>query len=115
MIPRVPFIQAFDSSGNYLGKTLSPIVWGQPDYGDWKTLLFQSSTRNIAYVQFSSQHVHGDIAIYGMFDNLAYGNEATTTRQFSPKAETFGQPPVNNKMLADELAKLTKKLNRKPT
>jgi hypothetical protein len=105
----VPFIQAYDAGGNYLGKTLSPIKFGQPDWGDWKTLLYTSTSRNIAYVQFSCQHTPGGIGIYGLFDNLAYGNDPVIAPvPFQPIPERFEATPTEKKALTKEIELMAK-------
>jgi hypothetical protein len=70
-ITNKPFLEAFDSTGKFLGEVLYPLNYGDPDYGNFRTLEFKSPTANIAYVLFSSQH-HQDPPVYGEFDNLAY-------------------------------------------
>jgi hypothetical protein len=110
-----PFIQAFDSGNNFLGKTLYPIKYNQPHWGEWKTLLFQSSSRNIAYVQFSCQHTEGGIGIYGMFDNLAYGNDSgpDPTPFRAPIPEGFNATPEEKKALTEEMANLELRFKQK--
>lgn len=70
-ITNKPFLEAFDSTGKYLGEVLYPLNYGDPGYGEFRTLEFKSQTADIAYVLFSSQH-HQDPPVYGEFDNLVY-------------------------------------------
>ena len=75
-----PFLEAFDSSDNFLGEVLYPLNFGDPGYtgdsGIWETLTVTSASDNIAYVLFSSQHPAGSVPVYGEFDNLAFGGGA---------------------------------------
>lgn len=71
-----PFLEVFDSSNNLLAKVLYPIAYGASNYGSYQTLSYTSSSANIAYVIFSSQHDSGP-AVYGEFDNLTFGGGTT--------------------------------------
>lgn len=71
-----PFLEAFDSSNNLLAKILYPVAYGASNYGSYQTLSFTSSSANIAYVIFSSQHDSGP-AVYGEFDNLTFSGGTT--------------------------------------
>jgi hypothetical protein len=65
-----PFLQAFDSSNNFLGQA----VYAGNVYAEgWETLTFTSGSANIAYVAFSSFNNPNTHAVYGMFDNLVFG------------------------------------------
>ncbi|MBI5055623.1 MAG: hypothetical protein HZB61_03275 [Nitrospirae bacterium] len=79
-----PFIQAFDSAGNYLETVYYPYEYGNPGWGTWQTLTINRATSDIKYILFSSrnnlvEHPNGVSrgvgGIYGEFDNLrAAGN-----------------------------------------
>lgn len=63
-----PFLQAFNSSGTFLGQAL----WtGNTDVESWQTLTVSSAAGDIAYVAFSSFSDTGH-PVYGMFDNLTF-------------------------------------------
>ncbi|HTQ03572.1 MAG TPA: hypothetical protein VMI54_06935 [Polyangiaceae bacterium] len=69
----MPWIEAYDASGNLLTKTLYPIAYGQAGYGTEQTLTV-SSPGNIKTVRFSSRHDSGP-AVYGTFDNLRFNGD----------------------------------------
>ncbi|HZV35755.1 MAG TPA: hypothetical protein VFB72_14365, partial [Verrucomicrobiae bacterium] len=73
-----PYLQGFDSNNNYLGTVYysGPLPTNSSQVGDVETLVFSSSTTNIAYARFSSQNPGtNDVdPSYAMFDNLRYGN-----------------------------------------
>jgi hypothetical protein len=74
-----PFLEAYDSSNNLLGKVL--FAGALPtgcclEYTPAETLTFTSSTANIAKVRFSSQISQGGQPVFGLFDNLTFGTAA---------------------------------------
>ena len=82
-----PFIQAFDSSGNYLETVYYPYEYGNPNWGTWQTLTISRAATDIKSVIFSSRNnlvehpggvsrMYG--GIYGEFDNLRLAGENLT-------------------------------------
>ncbi len=71
-----PFLQAFDSGYNLLGTVYyaGPLPTNAAQVGPIETLVFTSTTDNIAYARLSVQNSAGVVATYGMFDNLRYGD-----------------------------------------
>jgi hypothetical protein len=66
-----PFIEAFDSVGNFLGISYYPYVYGAAGFGTWQDVTISSGSANIAYVLFSSSNSQSGIT-YGQFDNLTF-------------------------------------------
>lgn len=64
-----PFLQAFDSGGNFLGQAVYTL---NTDLEGWQVLTVNSATSNIAFVAFSS-FSSGGHPVYGLFDNLTFG------------------------------------------
>lgn len=84
-----PFLEAFDASNNFLGEVLYPYYEGQAGFGSWSTLSFTSSSANIAYVIFSSQHSQDGYITYGMFDNLTFDTGGGGTNVPEPASITL--------------------------
>jgi len=79
-----PFLEAFSTSGTFLGE----VLYNDPTFnsdatgsGPYQTLTFTSTANDIGSVIFSSQYNGTEHAVYGEFDNLSYGPvpEASTT------------------------------------
>ena len=67
-----PFLEAYDASGNIVGRGFYPI----PFHGHWadqRTLTVQSVSTDIVRVQFSvTQDSRPDIQLHGLFDRFGY-------------------------------------------
>ena len=64
-----PFLEAYDASGNFLGKVFAPI-----NMGVWQTMTISTGTNNIKRVRFSVPGfppAAGD-HVYAIFDNLMH-------------------------------------------
>ncbi|MFZ2972221.1 hypothetical protein [Ferribacterium limneticum] len=67
-----PFMEAYDSTGKYLGKVLTQLGVHDANFlGHWHPLSFSSTSRNIAKVRLSSQ-ANGLPWTYAAFDNLTF-------------------------------------------
>ena len=91
-----PYLQAFDSNGNYLGTT---VYYSGPlptnccfDVGPPETLVIVSSsgTNNIGIARISSQQP-GSNPTYGLFDNLSYDSGF-----YTPQIHIVGSGAVTN-------------------
>jgi hypothetical protein len=85
----MPWIEAYDANGNFLAKTLYPIAYGQPGYGDAHTLTVSSGSASIKSVRFSSRYVSGTPPVYGTFDNLRFNGDPIV---LTPIAREPGYP-----------------------
>ena len=75
-----PFLEAYDSANNLLGKVL--FAGALPtgccfEFTPSETLTFTSGSANIAKVRFSSQISQGGAAVFGLFDNLSFTGATT--------------------------------------
>jgi hypothetical protein len=67
-----PFMEAYDSTGKYLGKALTQLGVHDANFiGFWHPISFSSPSRNIAKVRLSSQ-ANGLPWTYAVFDNLTF-------------------------------------------
>lgn len=71
----MPWLEAYDSNGNFLSKMLYPITFGQTGWGSVQTLTVSSTTAAIKFVRFSSRAVAGTPPVYGEFDNLRFNGD----------------------------------------
>jgi hypothetical protein len=71
----MPWLEAYDSNGTFLSKTLYPITFGQAGWGSVQTLTVSSTTAAIKFVRFSSRAVAGTPPVYGEFDNLRFNGD----------------------------------------
>lgn len=96
-----PFLEAYDSANNFLGRVL--FAGALPTdccfaFTPSETLTFTSLTTNIAKVRFSSQISQGGAPVFGLFDNLSFTTSGGNT---SPVPE-----PATALLLAGGLAGL---------
>lgn len=67
-----PFIEAFDNSGTYLGRTRTQLGPDDKNFDMvWQPISFVSTARNIKKIRLSSQ-AHGSRWVYAVFDNLSF-------------------------------------------
>lgn len=71
----MPWLEAYDASGNLLMKTLYPFTFGQAGWGSAQTLVVSAPSASIKYVRFSSRYVANTPPVYGEFDNLRFNGD----------------------------------------
>jgi len=85
-----PFLEAFSTSGQFLGEVLYQGALPDVGAGPVETLTFTSTTANIGAVLFSSQQSQGGPPIYGLFDNLAFTSVAVAVPEPSSVTMVMG-------------------------
>jgi hypothetical protein len=65
-----PFLQAFDAQGTVLKTVYYPPNFGDPAFGSWQSLIYESTSANIKSVTFSSEYA--EPRIFGIFDNFVF-------------------------------------------
>ncbi|MCD0423028.1 hypothetical protein LOC51_37950 [Rubrivivax sp. JA1024] len=69
-----PFIEAYDAGNRLLERTRYPLNPGDPAWGSWQVLMVSAGSAVITRVVISSAW-DGGVAVYGLFDRLAFGTE----------------------------------------
>lgn len=78
-----PYLQWFDSQGNYMETQYYPLTLGQMGYGDWRPLILQPGPKVIAKVRFSCHPSDPKMApVYGLFDRLVFTDQIVPTLPF---------------------------------
>ena len=72
-----PLLEAFDAQGQMIAKVFYPLSFGQPGYGDWKTLIITAPTASIVKVIFTSEF-SGPPSVESVFDRFAFLNAVPT-------------------------------------
>lgn len=78
-LTKLPYMQTFDASSNllatvYYNASANPLPTNAGQVGPYQTLVYASSSANIAVARFTTQNPAGGTATYALFDNLHYGN-----------------------------------------
>ena len=78
-----PYLTAYDSNHNFLGAAYYGLADGDAGYGSFQKIIFHSASANIAEIHFGSeqpaQYLNSGI-VYGMFDDLAFGNDVSDSQ-----------------------------------
>ena len=69
-----PFLEVYGPANALLGHTFYPLAYGDPMWGQWRRLAYNSGSANITKVRLSCEHGNG-FPVYAVFDNLIFGQK----------------------------------------